>query len=60
VAGEFFSNANGVFPNFDGPYQMQISAPGVPEPGTWAMMILGAAMIGFAARRQRKVAAAAA
>jgi hypothetical protein len=27
--------------------------PGVPEPATWAMLILGVAMIGFAARRRR-------
>jgi hypothetical protein len=26
--------------------------PGVPEPATWAMLILGVAMIGFAARRR--------
>jgi hypothetical protein len=60
VAGEFFSNQNGVFSNFDGPYQMEVSVVGVPEPATWAMMILGVAMTGFAARRQRKAAAAAA
>lgn len=33
---------------------------GVPEPSTWAMLILGVAMIGFAARRQREGLAVAA
>jgi hypothetical protein len=28
--------------------------PGVPEPATWAMLILGVAMIGFAARRRNE------
>ena len=32
----------------------------VPEPATWAMLILGVAMIGFATRRQREGAALAA
>jgi hypothetical protein len=32
----------------------------VPEPATWSMMILGAAMIGFAARRRREGMAVAA
>jgi hypothetical protein len=27
---------------------------GVPEPSTWAMLILGVAMVGFAVRRQRE------
>ena len=31
--------------------------PGVPEPGTWAMMLLGFGFVGFTLRRQRKVAA---
>jgi hypothetical protein len=30
--------------------------PSVPEPATWAMMILGVAMAGFAARRRNAVA----
>lgn len=28
--------------------------PALPEPGTWAMLVLGVAMIGFAARRRRE------
>lgn len=37
-----------------------LGAAGIPEPATWAMLILGAAMIGFAARRrgERQIAAA--
>ncbi|MBS3961483.1 MAG: PEPxxWA-CTERM sorting domain-containing protein [Sandarakinorhabdus sp.] len=35
----------------------EISNPGViPEPATWAMMILGFGMVGFASRRRRRVA----
>jgi hypothetical protein len=29
---------------------------GVPEPATWAMLILGVAMVGLTARRRRKAA----
>ena len=32
-------------------FQTQVS--GVPEPGTWAMMLLGFGLIGFAARRKK-------
>ena len=31
------------------------TAAAVPEPGTWAMMILGFGMVGFAIRRRRKL-----
>jgi hypothetical protein len=31
---------------------------GVPEPTTWAMLILGFGLVGFAARRSRTVATA--
>jgi hypothetical protein len=50
VAGEYFANSGGVFDNSGGPYQMNIGA--VPEPATWAMMILGVGLIGLAARRR--------
>ena len=61
VAGEFFISAgllyaDSVYP----PYQMQISVNGgggVPEPATWAMMILGIGAVGAAMRNQRSDAA---
>ena len=31
-----------------------IAAPAVPEPASWAMMILGLGMVGFALRRTRR------
>ena len=34
--------------------------PGVPEPGTWAMMLVGFGVAGFSLRRRRKVAVQAA
>jgi hypothetical protein len=30
----------------------------IPEPGTWAMMIAGFGLVGFAARRRRTLATA--
>lgn len=33
----------------------QVAAPAVPEPATWAMMLAGFGMIGFAARRRPSV-----
>lgn len=44
------------------PYDLEYAlyAGGVPEPSVWAMLILGVAMIGFAARRRRQGAALAA
>ena len=35
-----------------------IDVPSVPEPATWAMMILGFGLTGFAMRRRRRVSAA--
>jgi hypothetical protein len=35
-----------------------LPAGGVPEPGTWAMMLLGFGAIGFALRRQTQTLAA--
>jgi PEP-CTERM motif len=31
--------------------------PGVPEPATWAMMLIGFGAVGYSMRRQRKGAA---
>lgn len=46
VAGEYFSNSGGVFPNSDGPYQMLVSdtaitTTSVPEPAPLALVALG-------------------
>ena len=35
-----------------GDLNLQISA--IPEPGTWALMLMGPALIGFVARRRRR------
>lgn len=73
--GEKVSNFTGTFSaTFDGesvqallsdlptdtPFSATFTATTVPEPATWAMMILGVAMIGFAARRRREGVALAA
>jgi PEP-CTERM motif len=44
--------ASGVFDNF--------TSPTVPEPSTWAMLLLGFAGLGFAGYRSRRPAASAA
>jgi PEP-CTERM motif len=54
VAGEFFQNQNGVFPNTDGPYQMQVSGSPIPEPGT-LMILLGSGLLGAVATLRRKL-----
>jgi hypothetical protein len=59
VAGEFFANSNGVFPNANGPYQMEVSV-NVPEPGTWALMLAGFGGLGAALRSRRRTEAQAA
>jgi hypothetical protein len=59
VPGQFFDNQRGVFPNSDGPYQMRLTDGAVPEPSTWAMMIVGLAGAGALARSRRKALAAA-
>lgn len=37
----------------DATFSVTIAASAVPEPATWAMMILGMAVVGYALRRQR-------
>jgi hypothetical protein len=54
--GEF----SGYAPVFRNRAWIESLVPGafVPEPGTWAMLIAGFGMVGFAARRRRDRAAA--
>lgn len=52
VAGEFWFNTElGVRPNSEGPFQAQLTGV-VPEPSTWAMLLVGFAGLGFAAYRR--------
>ncbi len=58
VAGEYFANSCCISANpGNGPYQMSVSGS-VPEPSTWAMMLIGFAGIGVAAYRRSKRASA--
>ena len=43
---------------YNGDYIPQNFSVSVPEPATWAMMLVGMGMVGFAARRRAKVAVA--
>ncbi|MGH6992800.1 MAG: choice-of-anchor R domain-containing protein [Caulobacteraceae bacterium] len=57
VAGEYWSDNRGVTQNgYDdnGPFQMDLTAgaAGVPEPATWALMVLGFGALGWALRRR--------
>lgn len=50
----FFGVSDGVFSDNSGSYSIQLSQA-VPEPATWAMMLMGFGMIGFGLRSyQRK------
>lgn len=42
------------------PFFLRQAQPGVPEPATWAMLISGFGLVGFAMRRRRGVASVAA
>lgn len=42
---------------FSGTLSGEVSAPGIPEPDSWAMLIAGFGLIGAVARRRRVVAA---
>lgn len=61
VAGTYVAFEDLIFPNSDYNYRdhtfVFAIASAVPEPSTWAMMILGFAGIGFTVYRRRKVAA---
>lgn len=50
-----YSKELGVLPNASaGPYQMSVSIAAVPEPTSAALVLVGAALIGGAARRSRR------
>jgi hypothetical protein len=59
VADEYWSDGAGVYANSSsrGPFQMDLGDGGVPlipEPSTWAMMLLGFAGLGFAGYRRAR------
>ncbi|HEY1880240.1 MAG TPA: choice-of-anchor R domain-containing protein [Caulobacteraceae bacterium] len=54
VAGEFFSNTNGVVANSGGPYQMFISDT-VPEAPVWALLMAGFGALGAVLRRRSRL-----
>ena len=55
--GGLGTQANGRFNNFTARGSGDFTADMVPEPETWAMMLLGFGLVGFARRRQVRIAA---
>ena len=56
VSGDNASYSTGAGTILSADYRLsQVPGTAVPEPATWAMMLLGLGGIGFAARRARKV-----
>lgn len=59
VAGEYFESGGDVYPNVDGPFQMELSSSdvsSVPEPASIAIFASGLLGLGIALRRRRKAA----
>lgn len=53
----YFHTVGGVDPNSDGPYEAIVNV-NVPEPSTWAMMMIGFAGLGYAGYRSSRKRAA--
>ena len=53
----YFHTVGGVDPNIDGPYEAIVNV-NVPEPSTWAMMMIGFAGLGYAGYRSSRKRAA--
>jgi hypothetical protein len=54
VSTEFFKNSNGVFPNTDGAYQMEVAlGSSAPEPSVFALTIAGLGMLLAVAYRKK-------
>jgi hypothetical protein len=45
-------------PNIADAKQFRVEFPAIPEPGTWAMMVVGVGMVGAVLRKRRKMALA--
>jgi len=61
IGGVNFAPETLVIPHFDADGNIDFGAPGggaVPEPATWAMLIMGFGLLGGALRRRRALAAA--
>lgn len=56
--GGLGTQTNGRFNNFTARGSGDFTAAVVPEPGTWAMLLVGFGLVGFARRRQASLAAA--
>lgn len=56
-AGGLGTQANGRFNNFTARGSGDFTASAVPEPETWAMLLVGFGLVGFARRRQVSLAA---
>ena len=55
VAGHAYSiEVNGVAKSANGNYSLSLSTAPVPEPEEWAMMLVGAGLVGYQVRRKQK------
>lgn len=58
IAGEYYYNNGGVQANAGGPYELSVNVAGVPEPASWALMLVGVGAMGGALRSRRRAVAA--